>query len=883
MSGVSFPPLAGRSSSASALDISYVERPVSREEMQQGSASRCNSPGDFKRKPQRITVAVTSKVKLADLPNDSETPNLWKNLGLLKDLDKNLEKVVKAKIPFELCVLSNDSWRHTLLLKSGALAAVKEIVLTCCDHDIKQRRRMSLGRTGLEPVQRMSLGQTSPERVQRDPSPQTVNPIATLEHCAKIIRNFAASDAKLAPPITQQLVESNCVNALLSIVNYMGNKKPQKSMPKELCGQIQFYVSGAFNAIASDKFCRVEMVNLMVVPAIIELAVNGDLPTKSQCVTALAKFSCEPRNIARMARQDVPKAFVDLFHSQVPQIMHVAVAGVANFFRENEHFENQIGKALFQGRYLNMIEIGVADFLCKRWPEQDLACIVSTTFCLASISTDHRCHSQLYAISAAEYAINLIQSPLSPVGKHETREEKRQGALVAEQCAILLTNLSRTLQASMSSRPKFRQCLHDMSRHALPQVRECASLIFGYISSGVKPSVQPNCDGPKNASMEIMKQKHAIADLESAVKLFMEAGDAHSTSGKKENVRKTGVQRRNAALSILNMILTGPHLHSHLCSSKEVFKSFLSITTHDDDNKVNEDCVEIVVVLATSSTLTDAMFVFMIECNIVDFTAVLCTKDKSYRCKGVDIILGISEHEAVRNKLVDFGAIEVLKKSVQSFSLKDAYQAKCARLAHNLSLSDRQEALVAQGMVNISLSMLPLTLEMPKEEYLGYSTVLEVATFAVRALANLSFNKESREAFFIDTQSRSTNAQNINQLTTAQETKSPASNHESPSLQSTLKTESNISILRFLVKVGMETSPEDFSTLQSISFAAKNLSYVNGKEEFIVQEGLVSVLVRAVRLFSKSSAVCKYVAIAMANLSTDLSAACQVTKIFAHK
>jgi hypothetical protein len=863
MSGVRLPLVAGRSSSASALDISHVERPVSREEMQHGSTSRSNSPGNYKRKPQRTTVAVTSKVKLADLSNGSETPNLWNNLELLKDLDKNLEKLLKAKIPFELCVLSNDSWRHTLLLKSGALAAVKEIVLTCCDHDIKQRRRMS-------------LGQTSPEAVRRDPSPQTVDPFAALEHCAKIIRNFAASEAKMAPPITQQLVESNCVNALLSIVNYLGNNKAQKSVFKELCGQIQFHVSGAFNAIASDKFCRVEMVNLMVVPAIIELAVNGDLPTKSQCVMALAKFTCEQRNIARMTRQDVPKAFVDLFNSQVPQIMHVAVAGVANFFRENEHFENQIGKALFQGRYLNMIKIGVADFLCKRWPEQDLACMVSTTFCLASISTDHRCHSQLYALGAAEYAINLILSPLGPVGKHETREEKRQGALVAEQCAIVLTNLSRTLQASMSSRPKFRQCIHDMTRHALPPVRECASLILGYISSGVNPSVQSNCDGPKNASMEIMKQKHAIEDLESAVKLFMEAGDAHSTSGKKENVKKTGVQRRNAALSILNMILTGPHLHRHLCSSKEVFKSFLSIATQDDDNKLNEDCLEIIVVLATSSTLTDAMFVFMMECNIVDLTAVLCTKDRFYRCKGVDIILGISEHEAVRNRLVDAGSIKILKKSVTSFSPKDAYQAKCARLAQNLSLSDRQEALVAQGMVNISLSMLPLTLEMLKEGYLGSLTVLEVATFAVRALANLSFNKESREAFFID-------AQNVNQLGIAQETKAQASNHESPSLQSTPKTESHISILRFLVKVGMETSPEDFSTLQSISFAAKNLSYVNGKEEFIVQEGLVSVLVRAVRLFSKSSAVCKYVAIAMANLSTNLSAACQVTKNFAHK
>jgi hypothetical protein len=83
-----------------------------------------------------------------------------------------------------------------------------------------------------------------------------------------------------------------------------------------------------------------------------------------------------------------------------------------------------------------------------------------------------------------------------------------------------------------------------MTRHALPQVREYASLIFGYISSGVTPSVQSNCDGPKNVSMEIMKQKHAIADLESAVKLFMEAGDTHSTSGKNENVKTTGVQRR---------------------------------------------------------------------------------------------------------------------------------------------------------------------------------------------------------------------------------------------------------------------------------------------------------------------------------------------------
>lgn len=97
-----------------------------------------------------------------------------------------------------------------------------------------------------------------------------------------------------------------------------------------------------------------------------------------------------------------------------------------------------------------------ADFLCKRWPEQqDLACIVSTTFCLASISTDHRCHTQLYAPGTAENAINLILSPLSPMGKHETREEERQSILVAEQCAILLTNLSRTLQSSMSSRPKF--------------------------------------------------------------------------------------------------------------------------------------------------------------------------------------------------------------------------------------------------------------------------------------------------------------------------------------------------------------------------------------------------------------------------------------------
>ncbi len=193
MSGVSLPPVVGRSSSSSALDISRVERPVSREEMQRGSTSRSNSPGNYKRKPQRTTVAVTAKVKLADLPNDSETPNLWSNLGLLKDLDKDLEKLVKAKIPFELCVLSNDGWRHTLLLKSGALAAVKEIVLTCCDHDTKQRRRMSVGRTGLEPV-------------QSDPSPQTVDPFVALEHCAKMIRNFAASEAKMAPPITQQLV-----------------------------------------------------------------------------------------------------------------------------------------------------------------------------------------------------------------------------------------------------------------------------------------------------------------------------------------------------------------------------------------------------------------------------------------------------------------------------------------------------------------------------------------------------------------------------------------------------------------------------------------------------------------------------------------------------
>ena len=134
-------------------------------------------------------------------------------------------------------------------------------------------------------------------------------------------------------------------------------------MPKELCGQIQFHASGASNAIASDKFYRVEIVNLMVVPAIIELAVNGDLPTKSQCAMALAKFSCEPRNIARMTRQDVQKAFVDLFHSQAPQIIHEAVAGVANFSRENEHFKNQIGKALFQDRYLNMIKIGCRFFV----------------------------------------------------------------------------------------------------------------------------------------------------------------------------------------------------------------------------------------------------------------------------------------------------------------------------------------------------------------------------------------------------------------------------------------------------------------------------------------------------------------------------------------
>jgi hypothetical protein len=803
-------------------------------------------------------VSTSVAVKLVDLAGGgnvpSGTPSLWGKLAILQTLDKNLDKLEAANIPSDLCALSAETWRHTLLLKSGALKAVSEMVTTACNSEAKMRRRLSLGPTSLAP--------------SNSPTPGT--PFATLEHCAKTLRNFAAGGAKL---VAQQLIDTSCVTALLAIVKYMETKSTKRTMPQHQRGIIQFNISGAFNAMASNRHCRNQIVNLMVVPTIVDLARDGDLPTKSQCAMALAKFSCDPRNIARMTRQDAPKAFVNLFRSEVPQVMHIAIAGLANFIRENEYFENQTSKAIFQNRYLNLLNAGMAEVMCRRWPGQDLSCLMSTTFCLASISTDERCHSKLVQLLVVEHAVDLMLSPPSPVGKHATREETRYMSMVAEQCAILLTNLARTLQASISERVNFRQCVHEMAQHDLSQVRECASLIFGHVSSSAASSTD-EATTSQNASKKFMRQKHAIADLEGAVNLFLAAEEGRDTSLKVEDAAKVGLQKRSAALSILNMITTDSSLHKSLCSSKETFSSILAVAAKEDGEKLAEDCVEILVVLAASSTLKPASFVFMIECQIVELASQLCARDNTSRCKGVDIILSMSEHEAIRNNLVDAGAIKTLRKATTKFSAKDVYQMKCARLAYHLSLSDRQESLVAQGMVQVSTGMVSSAFgSMPMQ--------IEVATFAVKCLANLSFNKECREALLGDMRPMTAAAtlpaptSPNPELPTSQDTE-PSSLVKSSSRPTSPVAVTGVSILSFLVKVGLETSSEDFSTLQSVAFAAKNLSYVNGKEGFIVQEGLVYVLVRSIRLFPHSSAVCKYVAIAMANLSTNVGAARQV-------